>query len=235
MGGNRVSFFAVFDGHGGVKVAAAASEELHKHVLAAGLDLSEIFLQERSSNAKSRRQAVSEGFQSTDAVLLEMCKRNEWQDGATCAAAWILGDTAIVANIGGDAKCVLGRIPSEGGAPKAITLTRDHKAIYPQERTRIEKSGGFVSKDGRLGGRVEVSRSFGDPLYKSAGMSAVPDMKVFKITDRDRFLLLGCDGFFGVFNPDEALSAVMRHINDGRPVKNICERLINEVRLLIHA
>ena len=78
----------------------------------------------------------------------------------------------------GDAKCILGRMPSDGGALKAITLTREHKAIYPPERTRIEKAGGFVSKDGRLGGRVEVSRSFGDPLYKSAGMSAVPDIKV---------------------------------------------------------
>lgn len=54
-------------------------------------------------------------------------------------------------------------------------------------------------------------------------------MQVFNITERDRFLLLGCDGFFSVFNPDEAAAAVMRHINDGRPVKNLCERLINEV------
>jgi hypothetical protein len=37
MGEGRVSFFAVFDGHGGVNVATSASEELHKHVLAAGL------------------------------------------------------------------------------------------------------------------------------------------------------------------------------------------------------
>ena len=69
-------------------------------------------------------------------------------------------------------------MPCDGGDIKAITLTREHKAIYAQERTRIEKSGGFVSKDGRLGGRIEVSRSFGDPLYKDAGMSALPDMKV---------------------------------------------------------
>lgn len=70
-------------------------------------------------------------------------------------------------------------MPPDGTDIKAITLTRDHKAIYPQERARIEKSGGFVSKDGRLGGRIEVSRAFGDPLYKDAGMSAVPDMKVW--------------------------------------------------------
>lgn len=57
-------------------------------------------------------------------------------------------------------------------------------------------------------------------------------MQVFNITERDRFLLLGCDGFFGVFNPDEAAAAVMRHIDDGRPVKNVCERLINEVSSL---
>ena len=33
---------------------------------------------------------------------------------------------------------------------KAVTLTREHKAIY--ERARIEAAGGFVSADGRLGG-----------------------------------------------------------------------------------
>ena len=37
MGEGRVSFLAVFDGHGGVNIAASASEELHNRVLAAGL------------------------------------------------------------------------------------------------------------------------------------------------------------------------------------------------------
>lgn len=55
---------------------------------------------------------------------------------------------------------------------------------------------------------------------------------MFNITAQDKFLVLGSDGFFGVFNPDEAAAALMRHINDGRPVKNVCERLINEVSVL---
>lgn len=54
----------------------------------------------------------------------------------------------LVANIG-DAKAVLARSPSvegsqtlsdERGSPlKAIVVTREHKAIYPQERARIQK------------------------------------------------------------------------------------------------
>jgi serine/threonine protein phosphatase PrpC len=37
-------------------------------------------------------------------------------------------------------------------ALKAITLTREHKAIFAQERQRIERAGSFVSSDGRLAG-----------------------------------------------------------------------------------
>jgi integrin-linked kinase-associated serine/threonine phosphatase 2C len=170
----------------------------------------------------------------------------------------------------GDAKCVLGRASPDGGPVKAITLTQDHKAIYPRERTRIEKAGGFVSKEGRLEGKIEVSRGFGDAQYKDAGMSAMPDIKVllsvwhndqheclrslyeclatpisdsytlllthpasmhqvFEITERDKFMLLGCDGFFGVYNPDEAASATMKMLGEGRTVKNVCDRLIHEV------
>ena len=38
------------------------------------------------------------------------------------------------------------------GQLKAHMLTREHKALFPSERQRIEKAGGFVSKDGRLQG-----------------------------------------------------------------------------------
>ena len=67
----------------------------------------------------------------------------------------------------------------EGGAQlRAITLTRDHKALYPEERARIAKAGGFVDRQGRLGGRIEVARAFGDAQFKPVGLSAVPDVKV---------------------------------------------------------
>jgi integrin-linked kinase-associated serine/threonine phosphatase 2C len=48
---------------------------------------------------------------------------------------------AIVANVG-DAKAVLARssTTSEGETIlKSIVLTREHKAIFPQERARIQK------------------------------------------------------------------------------------------------
>ena len=45
-------------------------------------------------------------------------------------------------------------------------LTKEHLAIYPKERARIERSGGTVSSDGRLAGRLQVSRSLGDRQFK---------------------------------------------------------------------
>ena len=54
-------------------------------------------------------------------------------------------------------------------------------------------------------------------------------VQVFKLSDRDRFLLLGCDGFFGVFNPEDAARLTAQLLDEGRAAKSVCDRLINEV------
>jgi hypothetical protein len=48
----------------------------------------------------------------------------------------------------------------QAGGPglKALTLTKEHLAIHAAERQRISAAGGFVSKDGRLNGRIQVGR-----------------------------------------------------------------------------
>lgn len=129
-----------------------------------------------------------------------------WQDGATAVCVWILDQKVFVANIG-DAKAVLARSSTtnelgnhtEAGNPlKAIVLTREHKAIYPQERSRIQKSGGVISSNGRLQGRLEVSRAFGDRHFKKFGVSATPDIHAFELTERENFMILGCDGLWEV-------------------------------------
>lgn len=55
----------------------------------------------------------------------------------------------------GDVRCVLARAAdsSASTAPKAVVLTKEHKAIFPAERKRIEKAGGVVTS-GRLQGQL---------------------------------------------------------------------------------
>lgn len=54
----------------------------------------------------------------------------------------------------GDVSCVLARTAGteSSAVPKAIVLTKEHKALFPAERRRIEKAGGMVT-NGRLQGK----------------------------------------------------------------------------------
>jgi len=130
-------------------------------------------------DVKAAKKAIIEGFRRTDESLLQESTKGNWQDGATAVCVWILGQMVVVANAG-DAKAVLARSTStdgEGGVDdtksqlKAIVLTREHKAIFPQERSRIQKAGGSVGSNGRLQGRIEVSRAFGASLRRFADTS----------------------------------------------------------------
>ncbi|KAF3342014.1 hypothetical protein FCM35_KLT00652 [Carex littledalei] len=97
--------------------------------------------QDYHMDLKAAKKAILEGFQRTDESILKESERGNWQDGATAVCVWVLGQTVVVANIG-DAKAVLARASTtnEGETTlKSIILTREHKAIFPQERTRIQK------------------------------------------------------------------------------------------------
>lgn len=187
-------------------------------------------------DVKAAKKAILEGFRKTDESLLQESTTGGWQDGATAVCVWVIDQTVFVANIG-DAKAVVARSSVADGtqnahispAPlKAIVLTREHKAIYPQERARIQKAGGSVSANGRLQGRLEVSRAFGDRPFKKVGVVATPDVHSFDLTERDHFIILGCDGLWGVFGPSDAVEFVHKLLKEGLPVATIARRLVRE-------
>eukprot|EP00850_Spirogloea_muscicola_P013260 SM000089S23816 [mRNA] locus=s89:131722:136118:- [translate_table: standard] len=191
--------------------------------------------------------------QSDSQETYSTCISN-WQDGATVVCAWIIEKKAYVANVG-DAKAVLARCSSnpaavaDGGAREApqtgtqsaapaaavlsggklrgLVVTREHKAIFPQERARIEKSGGHI-ESGRLQGRLEVSRAFGDRQFKKLGVTAIPDIHVFELTPQEHFLILGCDGLWGVLSPEDAVDLVQAQLTEGASIAVACKRLVRE-------
>ncbi|CAI5967101.1 unnamed protein product [Closterium sp. NIES-64] len=203
---------------------------------------------------KKAKRAIIEGMKSTDEQLLKESLAGNWQDGATAVCVWVLGQHVFVANLG-DAKAVLAREPdaavppaattpttaasrpagsgpgsgagSECAALKAIVVTREHKAIFPAERQRIEKAGGSVI-NGRILGRLEVSRAFGDRQFKKAGVSCTPDISVFHLSPRDRFLLLACDGLWGVFSPADAVEFTQDLLQKGVSVESAARRVVKE-------
>ncbi|KAF7819929.1 putative protein phosphatase 2C 8 isoform X1 [Senna tora] len=225
----RCAHFAIYDGHGGRLAAEYAQTHLHRNVLLAGLPRELL-------DVKAAKKAILEGFRKTDEYLLQESATGGWQDGATAVCVWVLGQKVFVANVG-DAKAVLARSAIIDGSQnhsngvqtlKAIVLTREHKAIFPQERTRIQKAGGVVSSNGRLQGRLEVSRAFGDRQFKKVGVIATPDIHSFDLTDREHFIILGCDGLWGVFGPSDAVDFVQKLLNEGLPVPTVCRHLVRE-------
>ncbi|NP_001130289.1 Probable protein phosphatase 2C 67 [Zea mays] len=228
-GSLRCVHFAIYDGHGGRLAADYAQKHLHQNVIAAGLP-------RELMDIKAAKKAVIEGFRRTDESLLQESTKGNWQDGATAVCVWILGQTVVVANVG-DAKAVLARsISTEGEGVvdetksqlKAIVLTREHKAIFSQERSRIQKAGGSVGSNGRLQGRIEVSRAFGDRQFKKVGLIATPDVHSFELTKKDHFIILGCDGLWGVFGPGDAVEFVQNQLKETSSATLAVRRLVKE-------
>ncbi|XP_037434124.1 probable protein phosphatase 2C 67 isoform X2 [Triticum dicoccoides] len=200
-GNLRSAHFAIYDGHGGRLAAEYAQKHLHPHVIAAGLP-------RELMNVKVAKKAIIEGFRKADESLLQESAKGNWQDGATAVCVWVLGQTVVVANAG-DAKAVLARSTSTDGegvvadtkSPlKAIVLTREHKAIFPQERSRIQK----------------------------VGLIATPDVHSFELTVKDHFIILGCDGLWGVFGPSDAVEFVQKQLKETSSATLAVRRLVKE-------
>ena len=81
-----------------------------------------------------------------------------YRAGTTAVTVLITKDKYYIANIG-DSRAVLSR----GG--QAVKMSTDHKPDLNEERTRIERAGGFVQQ-GRVNGTLSLSRAFGDFEYK---------------------------------------------------------------------
>lgn len=197
----KVNYYGVYDGHGGKFVSNFLSEELPQFFISEKvsypLDLNYVY-------------AVYDKVQN---VLFTKYEKNATECGSTCLVVChfkneIGHDFLNVMNTG-DSRAVLCR----NGI--AIALTLDHKPEWPNETNRIMKLGGQIKKDGttyRIND-LSVSRAFGDK-ESSKFVTHRPDLYKYKLTKKDRFMIIACDGLWDVVSSQEAVNIVLKQCYD---------------------
>jgi hypothetical protein len=142
--------------------------------------------------------------------------------GSTFVFAAMRAGTLLVANCG-DSRVTLG--VEDGGRVKAEAVSMDHKPELPKEKARILAAGGRVFAveydDGVDGpprvwlGHMDVpglamSRSIGDAVAHSAGVTTEPEFFTRPLTPRDRFLVSATDGLWEFLTDEEVVAMVAK-------------------------
>ena len=143
----EASLFAVFDGHGGAKVAQYSSIHLHK-----------LLVKRPEYIQQNYPLALQQAFLECDRTMKVASELKDEMAGCTAVSVLIKGEQIWCANAG-DSRCIGG----VGG--KAVALSKDHKPNNKKELERITNAGGFVEFN-RVNGNLALSRALGDFIFK---------------------------------------------------------------------
>lgn len=213
---DKLSFFGVFDGHGGDKVALFSGDNIHK-----------IIAKQDTFKSGDYSQGLKDGFLATDRALLNDPKYEDEVSGCTACVSLISDKKLYTANAG-DSRGVLG---IKG---RAKPLSQDHKPQLEAEKNRITAAGGFVDF-GRVNGNLALSRAIGDFEFKKSAdlppenqiVTAFPDVDVHDLTDEDEFLVLACDGIWDCQSSQAVVEFVRRGIAAKQELEKICENMMD--------
>jgi serine/threonine protein phosphatase PrpC len=120
----------------------------------------------------------------------------------------------------GDSRAILvrGGAKMDNNSYSVDVLTQDHRTNHPLEMERIKNAGGSVG-DGRVDGKLAVTRSIGDWAFKHDPDLPVEKQKVIPVPDiiikqlySEDFLLIACDGVFEKLSSESVAEILMKEL-----------------------
>ncbi|BFZ04780.1 hypothetical protein BsWGS_07819 [Bradybaena similaris] len=207
------SYFAVFDGHGGLEAAEYAATHLHGHLVS-----DQKFLTDPEV-------AMTQAYKTTDIKFLEKAKREGLRSGTTGVSV-LIRETEMVVGWLGDSQALL----VCSGQP--VQIMNPHKPEREDERRRIEDLGGCVLFLGvwRVNGNISVSRAIGDAPFKPF-VSSDADVTRIPFTGEEEYLILACDGLWDVLTPSEVTNIVYKYSKTSPTGNhNVAAELVNAAR-----
>lgn len=240
-------FFAVYDGHGssGKEASQAANDFIQTYI---EKNIKRVKLIQTERQAESFIKAA---FKNAESRLKG--SGIDYSNSGTCAiSVLVLRDQCYIANLG-DSRAVLFRQNKD--AKQAIELSWDHKPTRPDEKHRIQKSGGKIEKlihEGQPvgpfrvwqddeGPGIAMTRTLGDLQAKKIGLISEPEIEHFVLREKDEFIVIGSDGIWDVMTSAEVVGFVLHclenirmedntNMKDRDPREQIAEKLVAEAR-----
>ena len=239
---SAVSFFAVFDGHGGQSCSEFLRDNLFKYICH-----NEYFPLDID-------KAIRHGFAVAESEFLKKLALDENESsvldrsGSCAIALLVVGKRCYIANVG-DSRAVMSRCNGN-----VITeITTDHKPNHSQEKKRIEMNGGKVYQSKTpipnlninqllvgpyrvTPGRLSVSRTIGDveaKHIKFGGLPGViiaePEIFSYDLNKEDiDFFIIGCDGIFDQMTSKEVVDCVwMVFKNEEGTIHDKCGKAVD--------
>jgi serine/threonine protein phosphatase PrpC len=221
-------FFGVCDGHGmnGHFVSGFVKETLPIYMLA------------DPHFENDPKNAMVNAFELCHQKLL-VCDFDCKFSGTTCMTLLMDGNRIITANAG-DSRAIMGQYTKKGW--DCLSLSTDHKPNSINEAQRILRAGGriepFRDGDGSYVGPSRVwlmhqdipglamSRSIGDIVASTVGVSCTPEIKEFKVGPEDKFMIIASDGVWEFLNNIDIVKMVAPYYEQNN-LEGACDLLMN--------
>ena len=228
-------FMAVCDGHGAVgqEISNFLKENLP-------IDLNHA-LRNKNKNILTDdiSDIITDTFIKENTKLISNEMINSMLSGSTCVSAIFTPIKLITANVG-DSRIILGKYNEEKNTWISADLTRDHKPSLPDEEKRILSKGGRIEpmkdEDNSFIGPPRVwlkeqdypglamSRSFGDRVAHSVGVSEEPEIKDYFFCKEDKFFVVASDGLFEFISSQNIVDIIKDYYLSG-DIVGCCEFL----------
>jgi protein phosphatase 2C family protein 2/3 len=210
-------FFAVFDGHGGPRIAEYASKHLHRRLY-----------NSHQFKSTSIEEALRHCYLDLDHEMMTSDELTNELSGTTAVSVLIKNNKLYCANVG-DSRAVC----SVSG--HAVPLSHDHKPSNPGEQQRIFSAGGWVEFN-RVNGNLALSRALGDFTFKRNRakkpeeqiVTAFPELSVYDVSTELEFLVIACDGIWDVLTNNEVIEFCRKRIMMQVDPMKICEELMDQ-------
>ena len=228
-------FMAVCDGHGAVgqEISNFLKENLP-------IDLNHA-LRNKNKNIliEDISDVITDIFIKENTKLISNEMINSMLSGSTCVSVIYTPIKLITANVG-DSRIILGKYNKENNKWIGVDLTRDHKPSLPDEEKRIISKGGRIEpmkdednsfigpprvwlKDKDYPG-LAMSRSFGDRVAHSVGVSEIPEIKEYIFSEEDKFFVVASDGLFE-FISSQNIVEIIKVYYFNKDIVGCCEYL----------